>query len=280
MKDIVVLYHSNCVDGFSAAWVARKKLRNKADYIPAIHQTPLSRTFRNKTIYFLDFAYEKELMEEIKAAKNRIILIDHHISAKEALVTADDFLYDLNHSGAVLAWKYFYPKKPIPRFLNYVEDIDLWKFKLPHTEKISPFMDMQEFSFEEWDKLYRKFQNIKSFRKIVKLGGNLVDYKLSLIKRIARRADLVLFDKRKIMAVNSIIFPSELGAFLCKKKSPMSLIWYETKEGIKVSLRSNGKVNVAKIAEKYGGGGHEAAAGFRLGLHEKLPWRYLNKEEI
>jgi len=32
----------------------------------------------------------------------------------------------------------------------------------------------------------------------------------------------------------------------------------------KVSMRSKGQVNVAKIAEVFGGGGHRNAAGFRI----------------
>ena len=36
--------------------------------------------------------------------------------------------------------------------------------------------------------------------------------------------------------------------------------------GFKVSLRSNGKVNVSKIAAEFGGGGHERASGFSLDI--------------
>jgi bifunctional oligoribonuclease and PAP phosphatase NrnA len=35
-------------------------------------------------------------------------------------------------------------------------------------------------------------------------------------------------------------------------------------ERIRVSIRSKGSVNVADIAEKFGGGGHECAAGFSI----------------
>src|SRR6185437_7590685 len=35
-------------------------------------------------------------------------------------------------------------------------------------------------------------------------------------------------------------------------------------ERIRVSIRSKGAVNVAAIAEKFGGGGHECAGGFSL----------------
>ena len=34
------------------------------------------------------------------------------------------------------------------------------------------------------------------------------------------------------------------------------------KERVRVSIRSKGAVNVAAIAEKFGGGGHECAGGF------------------
>jgi len=37
----------------------------------------------------------------------------------------------------------------------------------------------------------------------------------------------------------------------------------ETEEGWKVSLRSRGGVNVAHIAERFQGGGHKNAAGYR-----------------
>jgi len=37
-------------------------------------------------------------------------------------------------------------------------------------------------------------------------------------------------------------------------------------EGFKVSLRSNGKINVAEIAAGFGGGGHECASGFSMNL--------------
>ena len=51
-KDIVVLYHNNCTDGFSSAWVAWKKFGNKAEYIGiGLDDSPL-RGLINKEIYF------------------------------------------------------------------------------------------------------------------------------------------------------------------------------------------------------------------------------------
>jgi phosphoesterase RecJ-like protein len=51
------------------------------------------------------------------------------------------------------------------------------------------------------------------------------------------------------------------------KEIEVSLMIKETPEGeIRCSLRSKGRVNVSKIAQQFGGGGHVTAAGFRSGL--------------
>ena len=40
----------------------------------------------------------------------------------------------MNHSGAMLTWKYFYPDKTPLRFLNYIEDYDLSRFNFAETK--------------------------------------------------------------------------------------------------------------------------------------------------
>ena len=52
-------------------------------------------------------------------------------------------------------------------------------------------------------------------------------------------------------------FPRMMGAITA------SAFFREIDEGWKVSLRSKGTVNVAKVAEKFDGGGHRNAAGFK-----------------
>ena len=43
------------------------------------------------------------------------------------------------------------------------------------------------------------------------------------------------------------------------------MMWRISGDHVSISLRSD-TVNVRKIAEKYGGGGHTAAAGFGMGI--------------
>ena len=52
---------------------------------------------------------------------------------------------------------------------------------------------------------------------------------------------------------------------LYTKGVDVAIFMHETTTGeIKVSLRSNERINVAEIAQKLGGGGHDRAAGLTL----------------
>ena len=44
----------------------------------------------------------------------------------------------------------------------------------------------------------------------------------------------------------------------------ITLLFFELKDGVKISLRSKGNISVNKLAKKFGGGGHLNAAGIRL----------------
>src|SRR3989338_204024 len=106
-KDIVVLYHGNCTDGFSAAWVAWKKFGNNAEYIGVgLDDAPL-RGLINKEIYSLDFTYKAKYIPELLSRNKKLVVIDHHITNTETTKMAQDYLFDLTHSAAVLTWKYF-----------------------------------------------------------------------------------------------------------------------------------------------------------------------------
>ncbi|KKT22880.1 MAG: Phosphoesterase, DHHA1 [Parcubacteria group bacterium GW2011_GWB1_43_8b] len=55
----------------------------------------------------------------------------------------------------------------------------------------------------------------------------------------------------------------------------MGIVWYKENDGIHVSLRAQGKVDVSKIAVKYGGGGHKNASGFAWPENKKFPWKVI-----
>jgi nanoRNase/pAp phosphatase (c-di-AMP/oligoRNAs hydrolase) len=105
----------------------------------------------------------------------------------------------------------------------------------------------------------------------------MLEYKDGLVKRIAGKALRISWHGKTHLAVNSPFFASELGHELAKMSpSKIAVVWHRASDGIKVSLRSTGNVDVAKLAKKYGGGGHPKAAAFRIKKGETLPWKIIS----
>ncbi len=93
-------------------------------------------------------------------------------------------------------------------------------------------------------------------------------------------AKLVNFEGYECYLVGSTSeFKSDIGNRLARLKPPIAIIISAEAEGLRVSLRSDGTVNVANLAQKYGGNGHPAASGFELPYGTPIPWTVLNVHE-
>ena len=106
-----------------------------------------------------------------------------------------------------------------------------------------------------------------------------MDYSASLQDKAIENAQVVEFEGHKCLAVNSPLLHSDIGNKLSKLMPPFGIVWSEKADVKAFSLRSNGKFDVSKLAQKYGGGGHKAAAGFAIDLGKKLPWKYIKPFE-
>ena len=275
-KDIVVIYHKDCTDGFSAAWAAWKNFGDSAEYVGIDPDEHSPTELVNKELYMIDLICGDDLPELLKNNK-KVVAIDHHVTNQEIVKLVPDRLFDINHSAAVLAWKYFHGSKKVPRLLNYVEDVDLWNLKMPDTNEISAAMDMLDFSFGNWSRLAVDFENESKFKEYVSRGKIILEYQDKLIERLTtNNLELVELSGYKVYVVNSPNFSSQIGNILAKKTNSLGIVWYENSDGsVHVSLRSVGDVDVSKIAKRFGGGGHKHAAGFRIENCSKLPWKKL-----
>jgi oligoribonuclease NrnB/cAMP/cGMP phosphodiesterase (DHH superfamily) len=257
----LVLYHANCCDGFGAAYSAWKSLGNKAEYIPCIHGTEPP-DVRGKVVAILDFSYDNKTIKNMIAIAKELIVIDHHKSAMIELHDIPNTHFDMKHSGTRLAWDFFHPGKEPPKFINYIEDRDLWTWELPYSKEFSAAFDMVPFEFEE----YEKFEDDSVFDDAVKRGSYILAYSKSVIKKVCDMASPRMFRGKSVLVVNSSHWVSEIGASL-SPKCDFALIWFFDHESqkTKVSLRSfHENIDVSEIAKQFGGGGHKKAAGFEL----------------
>lgn len=165
----LVIYHGNCADGFSAAWVFHH-LQTLApeSYEFEFHKGVYGQEppeVGGKIVYLVDFSYKKPVIMDMLGQVEKLVFIDHHQSALEDLtsITHSNFFYfiDLKRSGAMLAWDYWQGAFCLlgadkPLLLGHVEDRDLWKFQLPLTREISAAVFAYKYTFENWDLLMSK----------------------------------------------------------------------------------------------------------------------------
>lgn len=280
-KNTIVFYHGGCDDGFTSAWVAWRHFRDSAEYIKYFNGSPLSLGVEGKKIFFLDCVPSKEDLEKINEA-NDVTVIDHHKSNYEKLEKIKDIRFDLKKAGCVLSWEYFHDGSELPLLLKYIQDKDLWQWKLDMSEEIFSYISAFPYDFKTWDELSAQLNDDRSRADMVGKGKLICQFRDSLVDDIIEKAaQEVIFEGYKVMAVNSPVMADEIGKRLYRDKYPFTIIWIESSEGIRVSLRGrfDTGIDLSLIASKYGGGGHPTSCGFKIKSEDKIPWQTIRKEE-
>lgn len=276
-KSIVVFYHANCTDGFSAAWAAWKKFGADAEYVATFHEDAPPVALRDKEIYTLDMTFTEPITRQLMTQNVRVTAIDHHESTQAVTLMTHQSLYAADHSGAVLAWNYFHPTASTPTMLLSVEDMDLWRLKVPGTKELYAYLDLFPFEFQTWSQLIDAFEQPAERSHMIETGATLLQHEEKMIERlISKDAHLVELAGYQVHAINaSSAFRQYMGtALAAQSPSGVGLVWWETGDGyIAVSLRSAGVTDVAAIAAQYGGGGHPYSAGFRVKSFTDIPWK-------
>ncbi len=252
----VVLYHAECMDGFGAAWALWKRFP-QSRFVPVKHGFPQPEGLDNQHVVMVDFSYHRDAILALADRAASLQILDHHITAESALADLPYAYFDMERSGAVLAWEWAHPQ-PVPWLLQYVQDKDLWHWQLPHSREISAALASYPFDFSTWEQF--QFDTLKiEGTGILRSENNLVD-------KLVQDAVLVSIAGHMVPAVHSPVLASQIGERLAAHHA-FGVIWHQ-KEGRRYfSLRSKaGGISVSEIAAQYGGGGHTHAAGFSVAL--------------
>lgn len=268
-----VIYHKNCSDGFGAATCAHRFLKGKeVEYYGAVHQTPPP-DVTNKNVAIFDFSYSEEVLKKMIESANKLAVIDHHRSAEKNLenIGEEYKVFRMDHSGAYLAFKYFFPKEKIPAVITYIQDRDIWTNEQPFIQQYSAWFFTLPFEFE----IYEKYFDDEVFMKELKGDANgMMKLNNYNVERISSRS-VVKFVKIKekyyfVACVNSNVLKSDVGNYILRKVYPLadfSMIYdiNDRNDTTSISLRSTDTgADVSKIASGFGGGGHKCASGVRV----------------
>lgn len=266
-KEIVVIYHGNCLDGFTSAYIAWKKFGDNANYFGVTDRQNPPPDLEGKEVYIIDYSYPLDVMLSLQEKAKKLVVIDHHVSAENDVKSLDNYVFDNNHSGAYLAMKYFFPEME-NKLVDYVEDSDLYKFVLPNSREISKYFSLVDFDFTDFVELDNNLNSISGIEKIIDYGNILLKIQTKKVEFFSERAEKVIFEGYEIYAVNATERISDIGHALAKKTDLFGLVYHFEDGFWKCSLRGTGKVDVSLIAQKYGGGGHHNASGFAVASND------------
>lgn len=254
----ICIYHGNCPDGFGAAYAVWKRFGDEVEYYPATHGDPPP-DVTGRDVIMVDFSYKRPVLTKMLETCNSMILLDHHKTAQADLDGLVDpkltLVFDMNRSGALIAWQHFHPQTYVPKLLLHVQDRDLWQWKLPFSREILTALDTYDMRFEVWDNL--KIENLMN------AGIHMSFYYNSIIDDLKDKADIMQLDGYTVPVLNAPYFmASDLGNILAKGY-PFAVIYTTDARGVRYSLRSaSDGIDVSEIAKSHGGGGHFHAAGF------------------
>lgn len=279
----IVLYHAHCTDGFTAAWAAHRALGDQdVEYRAVSYGDPIPQDLKSwDHVYLLDFSYKAAEMARILDDAGRVIVLDHHETAikeigKLEVSTKLEVTLDQERSGAGITWDVLFPHNPRPALVNYVEDRDLWRFRLPFSRAISQYLNSYPQTFEIWDLLAHVLDEpTLGFQGAVSEGQALTRAMDQVVTQMAARAVFRYIDGIPVPVVNATAYFSEVGDVLCRRypSAPFAAYYFDRVDGMRQwGLRSGPDgANVADIASRRGGGGHPHAAGFQEPLGRALP---------
>ena len=282
------IYHGGCDDGFGAAFVVNLFFAGEVDFHYGVyHQEPPDVSGRD--VLLVDFSYARAVLERMAKQARSIVILDHHKSAAEDLASfaVQDSgrdaarwhdvprllrelaalgrlpvvaVFDMSRSGAGLTWDFFFCSRPRPWLIDYIEDRDLWRKALPHSDEIIMALSSYPHDFETWQRIIDAGADalLPEGRAILRYHRTLVD----ALKRNAMRAVIGGVD---VPVVNAPIqFASDVAGELAEGEPFAACYWIHPR-GTTYSLRSRkGGMDVSEIAKLYGGGGHREAAGFTV----------------
>lgn len=274
--NIVVFYHGDCFDGLCAAWVVSRAIEShqtelgsnlKAEFIPCKYGEPLPdpAALQGKAVLLLDFSFPRQTMLEIHGRAKSFQVFDHHKTAQKECEGLNFCTFDMERSGAGLAWDYF-EGDVRPPLVNYIEDRDLWQFKLPYSAEIHAWIASYEKSFKNYDWMHLEL--LDNFEDCVKEGQAILRFKNQKVEEMASEARLVTIMGHEVPLANAPYqFGSDVGHRLLElyPDKPFAAYFLIDKEGTyRYGLRGRDTddFDVSEIAKKMGGGGHKKAAGY------------------
>lgn len=308
MKQTLCLYHANCLDGVMAAWVVGTMVGfDQVEFVPLSYydvkeKMPAHLTYNDRDVIIVDFSISVEVMLNsgmLEQARN-VHVIDHHDTAHKQLDGVDlgdnfEFTYSKEASGAKLVWQKFMPNTKVPQVIEHVSDRDLWNFKLAGSNEVFHFLTGQNWMrLQSWEAITEFVWDFEGDTGRVPDGETEIaeeeerdEFRAWTIARgkiimeameeqihflLANNTSIEEIAGYRVPVANLPYSMASRGAEILYENYPFAVIYSDERQTgyRRFSFRSKkGEgLNVRVIAEGFGGGGHDHAAGFQTPLSD------------
>ncbi len=270
---MLCIYHIADHDGKGSAAIV-KSIYPEIELLGLNHdmEIPYDEILKHDKIVVCDISLPVDFMFKLSQEKD-FVWIDHHISVIEQYenklksegLEPIKGIRRVGTAAMILTWEYFYPNKELPlgiRLLGLNDIFDLRDKRVRAFEYAMQAIGVNRPTDKVWKELIEDTMDIDS---MVEKGKAILSYIRNRNFRLVRAEAFVSeFEGYKCICANMPQGYSEfydsldnikdydvMINFFMNKKNCWNLSFYTAKDD----------VDVSKIAEKFGGGGHAKAAG-------------------
>lgn len=217
------------------------------------------------------------MYENFKKFKGTKICLDHHTDSEnfteyifidESKSSTGEIIYDLIDYSDKLKFNY---EIALEIYAAIMTDTGSFRFSKTNAEvhrKVANLLSYGLNTEDIYDKIYAQYE----FSRNKLLGKTLNSIELTDSKKIS----YLVVTQNIVNGIGAV--ESDVDGFvnyaLTTKGVEIAILFYELKDGVKISFRSKKNIPVNKLAQQFGGGGHVNASGtrlFNINLHEILP---------
>jgi hypothetical protein len=282
---IGVIYHRSCSDGACAAWaIERLAEGHDVTLYPAAPARMPDGVGAHDLVFVADTCLPAADLARLDAATPLgVWVLDHHLSNRGLLAAHARAVFDLERSGAGLAWDegarilhelgLRADRPPRPWLVDYIEDRDLWRHALPHSEAVNTAISARPRTPQAMAALWQELEahgRDHGVTRLAELGRGVLVGVADAVRVACDTALPFRLGEVVGLAVASATYPSEIGHGLVARDA-LAAIWYVSGEAgvlmAELSFRSRDDLADARaLAESLGGGGHRNASGARVPL--------------
>lgn len=287
-------YHSADLDGHCSGAIVKYKYPDAELYgINYGHDFPYDKIDIEKdTIIMVDFSLQPftKMVELFQKLGDRLIVIDHHVSAIHDLIDGDlnDKIPGLRINGIAgceLTWTHFFPEKEMPEVVRLLGRYDVWDHQ-PNVLEFQYGMRLNNTWPENqvlWKQCFENLENndLEDFiNTTIKKGTIILEYQKQENEKYCKSCAFeVDFNGYKAICVNKLLTSSQLFESVWdENKYDLMITFGVRKDGLWTMsfYTTKSDVDCTQIAKSFGGGGHKQAAGCKF---EKLPYKFIKQIE-